>query len=241
MRKIIILFIIILAGNFLFAQSPNIVAMEYYFDLDPGFGNGTPVTVVAGSTIDKTFSINVSGLSPGFHRLCIRTKDALGKWSLTSKQDIYKTDQSASVPEEPAQITAMEYFFDNDPGFGNATSVAISAGQVINNDFNAGLTSLTDGFHRFYVRVKDETGKWSLIHKQDIFISNESATNPEPLKEIVEMEYFIGSDPGFGNGEPVSVTPGDVINQSFSVDVGLFNYGSNNFYVRVKEDRRAHV
>ena len=53
----------------------NITAAEYFFDSDPGIGNGTSVSVgVSGATVNFTAVIPTS-LTEGFHFLSIRTKD----------------------------------------------------------------------------------------------------------------------------------------------------------------------
>ena len=51
----------------------NIVAAEYFFDLDPGFGQGTAIPVNAGQDITVTgLNPNTSNLSAGQHiKLCV--------------------------------------------------------------------------------------------------------------------------------------------------------------------------
>jgi len=226
----------LVTGMFSAAQLPNIVALEYYFDQDPGFENATSVPVSPGSTIDMDFSIDVSGLSLGFHRLYFRTKDETGKWGLTNKQDIYKTNETPANPEPPVDIIEMEYFLNVDPGFGNATPVAVSPGITIDLDFSVDVSLLSEGFHRIYFRTKDETGKWSLTQKQDIYITDEEPTPPEPLPNIVEIEYYYDDDPGLGNATKVIPDPDQVVDEDFSVDIGNLDYGNHNFYVRVKDE-----
>jgi len=56
-------------------QLPNIVFMEYYYDNDPGFGNGIPVAISPDSLIEVNFDADLSSVSQGFHILNVRTKD----------------------------------------------------------------------------------------------------------------------------------------------------------------------
>ncbi|MFN0217052.1 MAG: LamG-like jellyroll fold domain-containing protein [Saprospiraceae bacterium] len=64
----------------------NIVAIQYYFDTDPGVGvagNGGIIAVTPGSSLDQTFNILIpNSLSDGFHQLFIRTQNEAGNWSM---------------------------------------------------------------------------------------------------------------------------------------------------------------
>ena len=44
--------------NSLLIDQPQIVAAEYFFDTDPGVGNGVDIPFVAGDTVETTFNIN---------------------------------------------------------------------------------------------------------------------------------------------------------------------------------------
>jgi hypothetical protein len=69
----------ILSTSLIIPSNPtpgNITLLEYFFDTDPGFGNGTPV-VITGTTnlVNYTFPVDVSGLSDSNHYLYIRVLD----------------------------------------------------------------------------------------------------------------------------------------------------------------------
>lgn len=55
-------------------------------------------------------------------------------------------------------VNEMEYFFDNDPGYGMGTSVTITPGATINELFNAPTGALSAGFHDLFVRLKETGG-----------------------------------------------------------------------------------
>jgi len=61
---------------------PDIVAVEYYIDTDPGFGNGIQVAISGEPIIDFTFEADVSGVSAGDHDLYLRVKDENNRWSV---------------------------------------------------------------------------------------------------------------------------------------------------------------
>jgi len=64
------------------ATASEIIAMEYFFDTDPGTGNGTPVEVSANSDLSISISNDLSELEIGIHKLYVRAKDNSGQWSL---------------------------------------------------------------------------------------------------------------------------------------------------------------
>ncbi|QLH46029.1 MAG: hypothetical protein HWD58_10605 [Bacteroidota bacterium] len=63
-------------------------------------------------------------------------------------------------------ITQLEYFFNTDPGFGNATQASITpAANIANMNINADVTALPQGIHQLYIRSKDANGNWSVTNR----------------------------------------------------------------------------
>lgn len=133
---------------------------EYFIDSDPGFGLATPVPIASpGNDLSLSFHVDASGLSQGFHRMMIRACDELGRWSSIHQQVFYVFK---AVPPEASDVTGMEYFIDDDPGFGNGTPVnVVSPGKDITADFIVYLGGLSDGDHMFYIRSRDALNRWS--------------------------------------------------------------------------------
>jgi hypothetical protein len=212
------------------ASLPNVTRVEYFFDTDPGFGKATTIPVTAGTNLTNvTTTIPLTSLATGFHSLHVRARDATGKWSLTNVRALYKEDLPAAVPN----VTRVEYFIDDDPGFGKGTNVPVTAGTNLSNvAFTVNLTNVPTGFHKLQVRARDATGKWSLtnvraFYKEDL---------PASLPNIVRAEYFIDDDPGFGKGRAVTVTPGtDLTNLSFTADLQGLALGGHTLYVRAQD------
>lgn len=69
---------------------PDVTALEYYIDSDPGRGNGTPVPVSADADVEQPFVADLSGLADGHHTLYVRARDAEGRWSLVTARPFYK-------------------------------------------------------------------------------------------------------------------------------------------------------
>ncbi len=198
--------------------------LEYFVDTDPGFGSGTPVTINSGSNIAVLFSLNSPVNGPGMHFVCLRAMDEQQRWSALSWFPF--VDLSTFLSPE---ITGMEYFIDIDPGFGNATLVPVTPGNKVNTVFSIETSGLTEGVHFVCVRVKNATGTWSIL-QQYVF-----SKVPETRSPIVSMEYFTDTDPGFGNGHQVNITPSHSVVAQFSPDTSGMAQGSRLLVVRVKD------
>ncbi|MCB2222410.1 MAG: hypothetical protein KQI35_18645 [Bacteroidetes bacterium] len=214
------------------SQPPDIVKLEYYFDTDPGFGNGTAVTVSSGPVTNTTFNIDISGLTPGLHYVFFRALNADGVWSHVYKSIITKIE-TTSIANKP-DITAGEYYIDDDPGYGNGTSITFTPDRTPVASFNIDLSGLSSGFHKVYFRMKDDNNKWS--HNLIRNIVAVEITSPDPVPEIVNAEYFIDDDPGYGNGTPISVTSGKIIVTLSNTAITSLDEGFHRLYIRVQDN-----
>ena len=80
---------------------------EYFFDTDPGAGNGTPITLSGTSdTINFNAAIPTGSLPTGFHFLGLRAQHNSGLWSLFEKRGFYISTSTTNT----ANITNAEYF-----------------------------------------------------------------------------------------------------------------------------------
>ncbi len=55
-------------------------------------------------------------------------------------------------------------------------------------------------------------------------------------QQITEIEYFLNTDPGIGNGFAVSFSPDTIVETSFIVDLSSANLGINHLFVRAKDN-----
>ncbi|MDZ7650966.1 MAG: gliding motility-associated C-terminal domain-containing protein [Cytophagales bacterium] len=209
------------------ANAPNITAAEYFFDTDPGNGNGINIPVTAGATTNFTVSLPTS-LTPGFHFLAIRTKGADGKWGVFEARGFYVTGSTTDVPN----ITNAEYFFDTDPGQGNGASISITPGAISNFTVSLPTTALAPGFHFLAIRIQGVDGKWGVFESRGFYVSP-TGTN---AGDIVAAEYFFDDvDPGEGNGLPLLVSPtGAIINQVFDIPSTALASGMHTVSIRVQ-------
>ncbi len=198
-------------------------AVEYFFNEDPGFGEGTQIAV-SDAAIDGQFSVDVSGLPNGIHNLYIRVRDNSGLWSLYDKKLIQVVGSSMQ------EIVEAEYYFDTDPGFGNANSIDLN-----NVSFPAALevsaAGIATGVHRLYIRVKDNSGIWSLYSALTVTVTNNTG-----VFNLVAAEYYFDNDPGIGNGIALLVEEGNVINETFEINLPANLTGSHTICVRVQSE-----
>ena len=221
----------------------NIVAAEYWIDTDPGMGNATAISVSAGTDIANILAtLNTTGLSNGIHRYGLRTKSIDGKWSLTNINN-FLVDHNPDYATAPAAITdivAAEYFIDTDPGMGNGTSITITPGQNISNIyFSANTTGLSNSTHYLAIRTKNSDGVWSLSNVVPFLVNTDFSYPPAPAApgNITYAEYFFDTDPGFGNGTIIPVTPGvDLSNVSFVANTSALNDGVHTLFIRSLDD-----
>lgn len=193
-------------------KSQTINAAEYFFDADPGVGNGTALTVPGpGAAVTFTASISIAGLDPGYHLLFVRTQDSNGQWSLFDLKPF----------EIEAPIEQLEYFFDVDPGIGNGTLLSIPAGQLSLTGIIT-TASLSDGEHILFIRTRHED-EWSMLSPVAFYVHT----------RVTEVEYFIDTDPGFGNAASFSVSvPAGEITETPDINVGSLMDGDHYLFVR---------
>ncbi|MEX1239703.1 MAG: gliding motility-associated C-terminal domain-containing protein [Cyclobacteriaceae bacterium] len=201
---------------------------EYFLDTDPGTGNGVNVPVTSAGTINQTIVVPTNSLTPGFHSINFRSKDNTGRWSHFATRSFYVLVQ----PTLSATVVRAEYFFDNDPGTGLATPLSISAGSTLNNTFAIDISSLSPGFHRLGIRVKDNLGQWSHFPPRTFYVIPGNAL---PASSLTDIEYFIDTDPGIESATALSFTPAATVDQSFAIDVSTLPSGAHNLYVRTKD------
>ncbi len=234
MRRLLLAAITFLSGSLAFSQS-EVNALEYYIDEDPGVGNATSVTITPGTELDINFTVPISGLglSPGFHLMGVRTQDATGNWSFHEKRTFYIQENAGAPPSTPLDVSALEYFLDEDPGVGSATLVAVTPGQEIDINDLIDVSSLSDGFHIIGTRARDAGGTWGFTESRIFYVQNVVSTNPTPV-DVTELEYFYDEDPGVGSATSIGVTTGQMIDINQLLPASTLSPGFHTVHVRAK-------
>lgn len=213
MKKLILSLSILLCGGTLFAQL--IDGAEYFWDVDPGLGNGTFISLTPAAVIDENLSISPAGLSQGPHILGIRTHSDDGTWGITRTERIVVH-----------QYTGGEYFWVNDPGIGNGIPFDLNTTSTsVDLDLEVSFEGFPGGKRLFGIRTKGAEGVWSPTTFEQVVIPTIYS----------EGEYFWDTDPGVGNATSFSLeNTVDTLDQDIAIDNTGISRGWHNLYTRIK-------
>lgn len=228
---------------FLFQAQIKVNNAEYYWDTDPGEGNAIALTAADGNfdnviedILQHTSSIPSTN---GFHTFGIRFKDSQENWGPVFKNIIH----TGNIPvTETSTLTKGEYFWDTDPGEGNATALTALGSNfdnaiedILQNNISIPLSA---GFHVFNVRIKDSQGVWGPVFKNVIYTGTPSITQAASL---TNGEYFWDTDPGEGNATALTALDGNFDNMIENVlqnNIPITqSIGFHIFNIRVKDNQ----
>lgn len=224
MKKILLFTLLLLAQ--LASMGQQLIKAEYFFDTDPGVGQGTNIAIaVPADSVDFSFSVPVISLSTGLHNLYVRTLNDSGVWSIAENRliNVYKASLAAD-------IVAAEYFLDSDPGIGLGTSIATGlAADSVEFISSIAIGSISLGLHNLYIRTKNNDGIWSISENRLINVYKTGNNT------IVWSEYFFNTDPGVGNGIGSAVpAPANSVEYTTTASVLSLLSGNNIIYERTK-------
>ena len=210
--------------------SENVTAIEYFFDLDPGVGNGQSITVsTPDQTVTETATINTSSLSGGFHRVYFRMQASNGVWGMPYGYLLFVDSVSSSV----SQISSLEYYWDLDPGYGMGSPIPITTVATEIEETDAITTaSIATGFHRLFVRAQDDSGNWGIAESRLVYVDSSLGA----LKDTIDqVEYYWDMDPGYGNGALITVSnPDTLLTVDDLLPTDTLANGFHNLFVRAR-------
>ena len=136
-----------------------------------------------------------------------------------------------------ADVVSAEYYLGADPGEGNGVPLSLSDATSVSAGFNSvdiSLVGLEPGTYDVGVRVKDDQDRWSnpvikrfTLAAGDFELAggldrtgdaNQGVTigqGPGGFGGGVSGEYFVGDDPGEGNGVELSLSEGSSLSAAF--------------------------
>jgi PKD repeat protein len=192
--KRMFLFILCAVVCHILGVAQQITKGEYFFDTDPGQGQGTALNITGADTITTVAAVTVpANMSPGLHYLYVRVSGNDNVWSQPESYLLY-------VHRHQAPLQAMEYFFDNDPGQGNGTAFSFSMTDTLNWSQLITVPALSAGQHHLYVRARDADGVWGMPEQHTIQICSSYG----PLSGFTT--YVSGQDMYFTDTSSLSVS-----------------------------------
>lgn len=209
-------------------NTANIDGFEYYFNTDPGIGNATQLSVAEAEDVNQSFNIPTTSLGTGNHKLFIRTKNSDGTYS--AYDNVTFSIMHAPAVFNTSNITAAEYYFNTDPGVGNALTIAIPNGELLNENLAFISNTLTQGSYRAFLRVKNADDVWSMYDRVSFSVVSLADVN---TADINSMEYFFDTDPGVGMGNQINLTDTEIVNQNLAIPTTGLTTGSHRLLVRV--------
>lgn len=164
--------------------------VEYFFDTDPGYGNGFVIKDVEKGT--NRLVIDLGDLPTGAHVLYVRSRDEARQWSVTICRPFYVC--------RSAELSAIEYFFDDkDPGHGKAISVVLPKMSDNVVTFEVKLEGLALGEHKLNVRVKGNDGLWRPLASESFTLTASSGVSTIEAWQTATAIFTLG---GYKAGTP---------------------------------------
>ncbi len=239
--KYLFLLLAIIVNSQLVLAQGQIQAAEYYWDTDPGQGNGIALVALDGNFDEalETVFTNISSLpTTGLHTLSVRVKGTDGTWSpsFTQVVNVAATPQTTG---HQINIQAAEYYWDTDPGQGNGIALLAFDGnfdEAIETVFTNNSTLPSTGLHTFSIRVRGGNGAWSPSFTQVFNVAATPQTTGHQI-HIQAAEYYWDTDPGQGNGTALLAFDGnfdEAVEMVFTNNGTLPSTGLHTFSIRVQ-------
>lgn len=210
---------------------------EYFIDTDPGIGLATPFNFTQGANVDELIELDSQNTPSGSHILHIRIKNANGAWGHTTSYSFVVSQSGTSTAL--SLITEGEYYYDTDPGIGQATSFTFTSSSSNQNElieFNT--DNLSNGMHILHVRTKNENGAWSHTNSQLITVSSTGTSTASTL--LTGGEFFMVKDPGIGNAIPFSLdNDSNSFEKQLEFTLDTLPFGIHTLYFRVVNENGA--
>lgn len=202
------------------AEEEQMTRLEYGWDKAPVLGEGTPLAFTPGTTVNLSENLSTEGLSEGIHTLHLR--------ALSTNHHSQTYTRTFYIPATSHVVQAIEYFFDEDPGVGNATRMAATTkGDSLNLAFNVDTEGLTEGVHRFGIRTLTD-GTWSATKVRQFLVRSQAENH------VTRLEYFWDVDPGAGEGYVVDITSGREVTVDFMADMYGLSEGTHKLGLRAQ-------
>ncbi len=194
---------------------------EYWLDADPGFGKATNFTPAESTNL----TIPTTSLTDGWHLLGVRVKNSTS-WSQTYLYMFYRDSYG------PNELSAVEYWIDNDPGIGKASPAPFSPLSSTVAFTLDQMDTLPTGYHVIGLRAK-RGGIWSQTYKRRFMNVNVG------IKMNVENVVAWWDDDAENTiSVPFTVQDGVAVINNHIMDATTLSYGVHTLHLRATADTR---
>ena len=216
-------------------SAPAIVGMEYYVDQDPGIGAGTEIELGEDGTT-TVFTADLATIEGGLHTLFVRSRDARGLWGLGVAKPVL-VQSATPISDVAPSLSAVEYFFDSDPGSGAGTEARMQGLSGFPLEIDA--AGVEPGLRTLYLRVRDERGQWSIPTSKPVFLDVVAA--PDAVPEIIAIDHYLLAADG-GGPSPTEVfssfPAAATVSLDFEIDLGGVS-GDQTLVLAARDSRGA--
>lgn len=139
----------------------EVLAAEYFFNQDPGVGNGISLAVAAAPSIAVSELIDISSLPFGLNSISLRTRDSRNLWSMAASRVFYTLPDFSGTSDQ--LLADAEYYVNVDPGPGNGIPFLPEDGAWDEDveEVSESIAGTPVGRHVLGVRFRDNRGQWS--------------------------------------------------------------------------------
>ena len=206
----------------------DITAAEYYIDSDPGLGKGSAIAFTPDATSIAFSLSNLDVLADGWHTIGMRVRKG-SFWSQTYRYTFYTNAHSSTG------ITAAEYFFDTDPGFGKGTAIPFTAdATTLTFDVN-NLDQLPGGWHNIGMRVK-KGSNWSQTYTRSFLNANIQAQ-----MQVEKVEAWWDDDLTTLASVPFAWSNGVATVSNYEMSATALTNGQHLLHLRATADGRESI
>ena len=219
------------------ATRSNIVCVEYFFDDDPGQGNGKTIQIEQNPNAFIQQSIDISKLSEGLHKLSVRAKNQMDQWGILQNKYIY-IHHSDTYESMQTNIVNIEYNVNSQ--LNPSGTISVTPNTEIIQSHIIDISNLNNGLHRLYVNAIDSHSKSGIVQNKFFFINRHK--KEDLPKKMTKIECFLDEDPGIGQGIIYSIDYNNFDNtiqvsiNSDDIVSKVINQGLHRLYFRVKNE-----
>jgi hypothetical protein len=168
------------------------------------------------------------------------------------------TGTGTSTPKLVEPLSQAEYYVGTDPGAGKGTAMTFASDDELSRDLESAVIALNmpAGTYDVGLRVKDDAGRWSnpSIRRFTLVAGNftlaggidpnapdsgigTGTNSPKLVEPLLQAEYYVGTDPGTGNGTAMTFANDDELSRDLESAVVALNMPAGTYDVglRVKD------